>query len=252
MNPLRTVPAFLLLVLLSSVPVANSGDEESQVRGAPAAAPTGGPAATSPAPPAGEAPAAAQIAPGPTHADPADDAEAALGRLIDQVVELEVRLGREGGGPIGRSELAAIRVTAQDALVHAGRLRQERDARRWFEERGPVVDAPPPKGDAIVAAAPAAPRFDDGAIARLESQIQAAPFNEGKLAALRDGLGGRGLTAPQAARLLDLFSFSRDRVEVLVLLHPRLTDRDRFDSLLAALKFESDRQAVRDRLHLER
>ncbi|MBN94518.1 MAG: hypothetical protein CL928_10660, partial [Deltaproteobacteria bacterium] len=85
----------------------------------------------------------------------------------------------------------------------------------------------------------------------LVGDVEAAPFKDGKMAALENTLGRRYLTTAQAGRLVDLFSFSRDKVDALVFLYPRILDSDQFESLLESLKFASDRMAVRRELGLE-
>ena len=80
--------------------------------------------------------------------------------------------------------------------------------------------------------------------------IESAPFKDDKMQVLRTSLSGMRVSTEQVERLLDLFSLSSHRVDALVFLHPRITDPEAFESLLVTLKFESDRQAVIDRLGL--
>ena len=128
--------------------------------------------------------------------------------------------------------------------------------RVWLEESGYVVlkMQAPLDGEPVQAAE--GPGKETGPLLAsevdaLKRSIEGAPFNEGKLQLLQEGIDGRTLTAVQAEGLLELFSFSRDRVDVLVFLHPKLEPEEDFWRLLLALKFESDRQAVRDRIGQE-
>ena len=174
----------------------------------------------------------------------------AIEQAVERLVQLEVALAAESSPCVdaARRELAEVRSSLRDALLAVGALRAEADLRTWLEERGvvgrlpsaPEPISPTPEG-----------QMDEASLRSLAAAVTSAPFNEGKLQALRTGLDGRELSSVQASGLLELFSFSRDRVDVLVFLYPRLSDADNFEVLLSALKFESDRKAVRDRLGLD-
>ncbi|MCO4771231.1 MAG: DUF4476 domain-containing protein [Deltaproteobacteria bacterium] len=186
-----------------------------------------------------------------TGQDPADAAEALVKKALDRVVGAELALAR-GETAATRKELETLRGELQDLLVALGQLRQDRDVRTWFEEGGYVITSRESR-----TSAPGDPSADsvgpmsEADLVALQRSIEGAPFNEGKLQLLQEGIAQHTLTGVQAEELLQLFSFSRDRVDVLVFLHPRLADGEDFARLLAALKFESDRQAVRDRLGLD-
>ncbi len=192
-----------------------------------------------------------ELAP-PPGIDPADAAEARLKSALERIVAIEVALAR-GETVTTRQQLMELRDELHEALVALGQLRRDRDLRAWFEERnvglviGSSVGTRPDDSPAPTEVGP----LTEADLVALQRSIEAAPFNAGKLQLLQDGVADRTLTSPEAERLLELFSFSRDRVDVLVFLHPRLRDPGEFDRLLGALKFESDRQAVRDRLGLD-
>jgi hypothetical protein len=76
-------------------------------------------------------------------------------------------------------------------------------------------------------------------------------FSEGRMQQLKAELKEQTLTSAQSWALVELFDFSRDRVEALVFLHPKIVDPENFGELLIGLKFESDRETVRSRLGLE-
>ena len=84
----------------------------------------------------------------------------------------------------------------------------------------------------------------------VKREVEAISFTEGKMQVLTSQLDGEQMTSEQASALLELLSFSRDRVDALVFFHPRITDPENFDGLLSALKFESDRETVRNQLGL--
>jgi hypothetical protein len=179
----------------------------------------------------------------------------AIEEAIERLIQLEVSVAASTapGGEAARQELATVRARLRDALVAVGRLQAEQDLREWLREAG-VVDPVEPVAEldfdpGQVEEAPVG-ALSDSELRGLATTIEAAPFNEGKLQALREGLEGREVTSDQASGVLELFSFSRDRVDALVFLHPRIADGENFGVLLSALKFESDRKAVRDRLGL--
>ncbi len=182
-------------------------------------------------------------------------AVAAIEEAIERLVQLEVSLAASAtpGSEGARRELATVRSRLRDALVAVGQLQGEQDLRDWLREAGVVEPTEPvAEGDADLAQVEEAATgtLNDAELGTLTTTIEAAPFNEGKLQALREGLQGREVTSEQASSVLELFSFSRDRVDALVFLHPRIADGENFGVLLTALKFESDRKAVRDRLGL--
>ena len=241
----------LLIALLLLPGLASAQSEEEQQTGAPA---TEAPAADADeaSEPEDAADAGFVIDRVPIEADLA--AAVAIEDAVERLVQLEVALAAESSPRVdaARKELAAVRGRLRDALLAVGALRAEQDLRAWLIEAGavtlrpaaadPVEDLDSDAGDG---------GMDEAALRSLTSAIEAAPFNEGKLQALRDGLVEHRISTNQAATLLELFSFSRDRVDALVFLHPRLSDGENFGVLLSALKFESDRKAVRDRLGLD-
>ncbi len=235
----------LLLALLPGVLQAQS-DEETLVESTGSDAPE--PEAASPEEAAlGETPDA------PPNASGA--AVVAIEEAIERLIQLEVSLAASAapGSDGARQELATVRSRLRDALVAVGQLQAEQDLRDWLREAGVVepTDAPTEEDADLAAAEEAATgALSDAELRTLTGTIEAAPFNEGKLQALREGLEGREVTSDQASSVLELFSFSRDRVDALVFLHPRIADGENFGVLLSALKFESDRKAVLDRLGL--
>jgi len=146
-------------------------------------------------------------------------------------------------------EIIAARRALEQALVSIGKLEGAGDLRSLLEESGLILT------EGAKAAILAEEELKRGLSAERFQQVVAAitsvSFSEGRMQELRTELAGERLTASQAWALVELFDFSRDRVEALVLLHPQIIDPENFGALLAGLKFESDRETVRSRLGLD-
>lgn len=134
------------------------------------------------------------------------------------------------------------------ALVALGRVEERHRIEELLQDlRAPAPAAVEPEaadsgGDG--------PSLLGAELASLSNEIAGATFNEAKLQSLRQRLADHTVSCEQATTLLALFSFSRDRVDALVFLYPRLVDPEGFAALVDQLKFASDRQAVRERLGL--
>ena len=147
------------------------------------------------------------------------------------------------------SELVAARRALELALVEIGKLERVGELRALLEESGLVLT----KDEKAVLIAEeerkrglTAERFQE-----VVAAITSVSFSEGRMQKLRAQLKDETLTSSQAWALVELFKFSRDRVEALVLLHPQIVDPENFSALLSGLKFESDRETVRSRLGLD-
>jgi hypothetical protein len=199
----------------------------------------------------------------------ASPAQIALRQALDTVSALQLVLASEhdGDGPLpGQLELSELRRSLEDALVELTRLEQQQSLRQWLEGEGLRValaefetdrareEAQEALEEAAVAKEGAAESdsipVDAARLRGVKRAIEDAPFKEGKMQVLTDQLRDAKVSSEQVAELIELFAFSRDKVESLVFLYPRLVDPERFDELLATLKFASDRMAVRQRLGL--
>jgi hypothetical protein len=146
-------------------------------------------------------------------------------------------------------QLLSARRSLEQALVAIGKLEGAGELRALLEESGLVLT----EGEKASAVAEqdrlrglSPERFQ-----KVVAAMTSVSFSEGRMQQLKAELEGQGLTAAQSWALVELFDFSRDRVEALVFLHPKIVDPENFSALLGGLKFESDRETVRSRLGLE-
>ena len=244
-------PAALSAIVLSLAPPALAGEVgEAPETEASAEATEGSDLVVPLAPDAPEA-TVAPVADQPWLPAPGEAAVEAVGLALDRIAALELllagveELDLEGA----RAELEAARIALRLALVELGRLRQEEDLRAWLIAGG-LAAAPPETDVEAAGATPDVPGLSSDRMRAIVTEIEGVSFTEGKMQVLTRQLDAEVLTSEQASLLLQLFSFSRDRVEALVFFHPRMTDPENFDGLLSALKFESDRETVRNQLGL--
>ncbi len=177
-------------------------------------------------------------------------------RSLDRIADLQLRVASddpEWDREATLAELAELRRALEVTLFELGRLTEGQDLRTWIESEGLLSVV------GTEASVPVAAQEEDQEPAGLTTErfsavlagIRAASFTEGKMQILTQELESERVTSVQVQEIVELFSFSRDRVDALVFLHPRILDPENFDQLLAALKFESDRETVRSQLGLD-
>jgi hypothetical protein len=186
---------------------------------------------------------------------PAPGAAEYVQQALDRLATSQalVIAAQEGQDEAERAQLAAQLVAArrslEQALVAIGKLQGAADLRALLEESGLVLN------EGEKAAIVAEEERRRGLSAKRFEQVVAAmtsvSFSEGRMQQLKTELKAEVLTSSQAWALVELFDFSRDRVEALVFLHPQVVDPENFSDLLSGLKFESDREIVRSRLSLD-
>jgi hypothetical protein len=251
-EPLRRSITGLTLVLLLIAPPALAGDEEAkgEVETTTEQEPAGEvellEGAVAPAPSTAPEP---QVEMGPK----VPEAARLIGDALDRILALEVLLATTDEGLRGAEaaiQLERARASLRAALVEVGQLQQDVELRAWLIAQGvvPDPDEAPPVEVVVVEEPPGVPadRF-----AVIVASVEDVSFTEGKMQVLTRELETQRITTDQASTILELFSFSRDRVEALVFLHPRILDPENFEGLLSALKFESDRETVRSQLGLD-
>lgn len=236
-NSVRCCLCFAVALLLA--PLSLGAQEPAEPSsGVPAEAAPAQPAPAEPAPPA-EASDVIELE------DPVTRAVAGVRAALAALTQAEDAVRAEAGMPT--PFLRQARLDLEGALLALGAAQEQERLRGWLEEKLATPE-PSPELDITPVAADAA--VSDSTLAQVRAAIESAPFKDDKMQVLRTRLTGSRVSTGQVAELLDLFSLSSHRVDALVFLHPRITDPERFDSLLNTLKFESDRKTVLDRLGL--
>lgn len=114
----------------------------------------------------------------------------------------------------------------------------------------PQVSVPVP---AMVPAPTVAPRpLGDAEVSDLVRQLGRASFAADRKAVLEAALDHRTVTTVQARRLLDVFTFSTERIDAAAFVVPRLSDLDRAHTLLDAMDFTGDKEALRELIRAAR
>ncbi len=93
-------------------------------------------------------------------------------------------------------------------------------------------------------APPVAP-MDPAAFENLVRQVEEESFSDDRLEILRTAALNNAFTVAQVARLMDLFDFGDDRVEVVRILYPRVVDPENAHELLSHVEFDDEKEAVR-------
>jgi len=181
----------------------------------------------------------------------ADHVQKALDRLATSQA-LVIASEEAGQDAASRAELSlqllSARRSLEQALVAIGKLEGAGDLRALLEESGFVLSEG--EKDAAIAEQERLRGLSPERFQEVVAAMTSVSFSEGRMQQLQAELKDQRLTADQTWSLVELFDFSRDRVEALVFLHPKIVDPENFPVLLGGLKFESDRETVRSRLGL--
>ena len=79
-------------------------------------------------------------------------------------------------------------------------------------------------------------------------RVAAESFDSGKLELLADATVDRWYTAAQVRRMLEEFSFDRDKIEAAVVMHPRVVDMKNWFKVHDAFSFDSSKEELRRRV----
>lgn len=77
---------------------------------------------------------------------------------------------------------------------------------------------------------------------QLYNNVKSESFKDGKLKTLRIGVTNGSFTCAEVARMMNLFSFDDDKLEVLYIMGPYICDFENFKQVLKALTFLSSKE----------
>lgn len=142
-------------------------------------------------------------------------------------------------------QLAAIsdRVAALRTELRAGapvEAHRRRDIREDRRDRRPEPPAP------IVEEKPQA--ATGAQLSALSNSLRQASFRKDKMRVIRLAAPQHHFSTGQVKQIVEHFSFSSDKVEVLALLHGRLVDPENTHTLFALLPHASDRRKLEERI----
>ena len=79
----------------------------------------------------------------------------------------------------------------------------------------------------------------------LYNKVKSKPFKDDQLDLLEAGIGNRGLSCKQCVRMMSIYRFDDDKLEVLKILAPNISDRENYDEIINALDFISSEEKAR-------
>lgn len=147
---------------------------------------------------------------------------------------------------LGPVRSGAARRALEDLRVARARTEEAlRIAELALPPRHPHAPAPEPPDRMLPKAAGP---MDDAAFGALLARMREVAFGGERLALLGDAARGQRFTCAQVRQVVGLFDFGSEQVEAAAMLYPRVVDRSRFFEVIADLKFEGDREALRARV----
>ena len=86
----------------------------------------------------------------------------------------------------------------------------------------------------------------------LYNKVKSKPFKDDQLDLLEAGIGNRGLSCKQCVRMMSIYRFDDDKLEVLKILAPNISDRENYDEIINALDFISSEEKARSILGIKK
>lgn len=82
----------------------------------------------------------------------------------------------------------------------------------------------------------------------LYTKVESKPFKDDRLEMLRNSIGNRAVNCKQCIRMMSIFRFDDDKLEVLKILAPNISDRENYDEIIEALDFISSQEKAKKML----
>lgn len=79
----------------------------------------------------------------------------------------------------------------------------------------------------------------------LYNKVKNKPFKDDQLELLEVGIGNKPLSCKQCVRMMLIYPFDDDRLEVLRIMAPNIVDRENYEEIIDALDFLSSEDKVR-------
>ncbi|MBK6690167.1 MAG: DUF4476 domain-containing protein [Deltaproteobacteria bacterium] len=125
--------------------------------------------------------------------------------------------------------------------VDPGPIHQRLPEPRMTMPRPGLPPAPPAPPPAPPAPAPIAPMAEARFLALLE-QVKAASFSEDRMQVIKTAAAKNHFRSAQVSRLLETTSFEEEKNPLVVLLAPKIVDRENQHIILEAFSFSSSRE----------
>lgn len=87
--------------------------------------------------------------------------------------------------------------------------------------------------------------MDDLLFSQFMDNMRKEPFSNNRKKLIETALAGSGFTSAQCLQVAKLYSFDKDRMEVMKMMYPRVVDREAFFTVIDALTFSSNKDAMR-------
>ncbi len=127
-----------------------------------------------------------------------------------------------------------------------------------FEKERPVAVPVTPQTDVVVTRPYNAyhpRRFDvmsDRDFQALYNKVKNKPFKDDQFEILSVGIDKRSVTCDQCVRMMSIFTFDDDRLEILKIMSPNIVDLEHADKIVNSLSFISSEEKARSILGIRR
>lgn len=163
-------------------------------------------------------------------------------RMLDLVRDRRERKALTDQLAAVSDRLAALRAELRDGAEVEARRRDIREDRRDMRDDRRDRRPPPPVAEVR-------PQAMTGAqLTSLSNSLRQASFRKDKMRVIRLAAPENWFTTAQVKQIVEHFSFSSDKVDVLAMLHPRLIDPENTHTLFNLLPHASDRRKLEERI----
>ncbi len=143
------------------------------------------------------------------------------------------------------SDVTTIIITFDNNVVSNmnsfdGDIRESRQLPKPVIVERPIVVRPPHGSSA-----PYGREMKDEEFNAFYSKIKNKPFKDDQLELLQTGAENRFFTCKQCLRLMSIYTFDDDKLEVCRVIIPRIVDRENYDKIVDGVSFISSQEKVR-------